>query len=61
MAFAKLKTKSRQESSSCCTNLNDKIKKRAYELFEKRGRTPGHAMQDWLQAEREVKREAGIR
>jgi hypothetical protein len=31
------------------------IAKKSYELYEKRGRKPGHAMQDWLEAERIVK------
>ncbi|MFY4730329.1 DUF2934 domain-containing protein [Nitrospira sp. BLG_2] len=29
------------------------IAKRAYELYEQRGREDGHALDDWLQAERE--------
>jgi len=35
--------------------MNDMIRKKAYELFEKRGRKQGHAMNDWLEAERIVK------
>ena len=31
------------------------IRERAYELFEARGGQPGHDLDDWLQAEREVK------
>lgn len=31
------------------------VRRRAYELFEARGREPGHELDDWLQAEREVK------
>jgi Protein of unknown function (DUF2934) len=31
------------------------IQERAYELFLKRGQQPGHELEDWLQAEREVK------
>ena len=31
------------------------IAKRAYELYERRGRREGYALQDWLQAEREVR------
>jgi len=30
------------------------VRKRAFELFEKRGRTPGRDLEDWLQAEREL-------
>lgn len=36
-------------------DLNKLIQKKAYELWEKRGRKPGHAMDDWLEAERIVK------
>ena len=31
------------------------IQKRAYELYEQRGRTDGHELDDWLQAECEMK------
>ena len=31
------------------------IAKKAYELYEKRGRKPGHALQDWVEAERIIK------
>jgi Protein of unknown function (DUF2934) len=34
--------------------LVEEIRKRAYELYEQRGREPGLAEQDWLQAEAEV-------
>jgi Protein of unknown function (DUF2934) len=30
------------------------IRRRAYELYEKRGRQDGHAEEDWLRAEAEV-------
>jgi hypothetical protein len=32
----------------------EKIRWRAYELYEQRGRADGHDEEDWLQAEREV-------
>jgi hypothetical protein len=31
------------------------IEKRAYELYELRGREDGHALEDWVQAEEEFK------
>jgi len=31
------------------------IQQRAYELYEQRGRTDGHELDDWLQAECEIK------
>jgi hypothetical protein len=36
-------------------HLPDLIRKRAYELFEARGSQPGHELDDWFQAEREIK------
>ena len=36
-------------------DLHGLIAKKAFELFEKRGKKPGHAMDDWLEAERIVK------
>ncbi|MFH1830552.1 MAG: DUF2934 domain-containing protein [Pseudomonadota bacterium] len=38
----------------------ESIKKRAYELYCKRGQTPGNDMKDWLEAEKQVKRELRI-
>ena len=38
--------------------LASQIAKRAYELYERRGRQNGHSDQDWLQAEREINLEA---
>jgi hypothetical protein len=35
-------------------NVNDKIAKKAYELYLKRGGHHGYHMQDWIQAEKEI-------
>lgn len=35
--------------------LEDQIRRRAYELYEERGREDGHDMDDWLCAEEEIK------
>jgi Protein of unknown function (DUF2934) len=35
----------------------DAIARRAYALYEARGRTPGHEEEDWLAAERELMEE----
>jgi hypothetical protein len=35
-------------------NLDDEIRRRAYELAEQRGFSGGHETEDWLTAEREV-------
>jgi Protein of unknown function (DUF2934) len=36
-------------------NLQERIKLRAYELYEARGRAQGHEQEDWAIAEREVR------
>ena len=36
-------------------SIEQQIQQRAYELYEQRGRTDGHELDDWLQAEREIK------
>ncbi len=37
------------------SDVTPQISKRAYELYEQQGRHDGHADQDWLQAEREIR------
>jgi hypothetical protein len=48
------------KNSDVVENLDfqEKIRARAYELFEQRGYEPGHELDDWLQAKAEV--EAGV-
>jgi hypothetical protein len=49
------------DTSGCPVEcVPDLIRKRAYELFEARGRQPGHELDDWLQAEREINQHLGI-
>ena len=43
-------------SIDCIPNL---IRQRAYQLFEASGRRQGHELDDWLQAEREIKYHLG--
>lgn len=38
-------------------SVSDKIRKRAQELFEKRGSAQGDALTDWLEAEKQIKSE----
>jgi H+-transporting ATPase len=38
-------------------DVTPQIAKRAYELYEQQGRRENHAVQDWLQAEREIRKE----
>jgi len=35
-------------------DLQEQIRRRAYELYEQRGRYDGHELDDWLQAKSEV-------
>ncbi|HEY6250839.1 MAG TPA: DUF2934 domain-containing protein [Candidatus Angelobacter sp.] len=37
--------------------LGEKIHRRAYQLYEDRGRQDGHDLEDWLQAEAELRPE----
>lgn len=43
-----------QTTEITTTSLEERIRTRAYELFEQRGRQDGHEIEDWLQAELEV-------
>lgn len=36
-------------------DLNSLIAKKSFELYEKRGRKDGHALQDWLEAEKIIR------
>jgi hypothetical protein len=35
-------------------NSEERIRERAYELYEARGREEGHDVEDWLEAESEI-------
>ena len=53
----KAKSKSRKPRSPKPAQPNDikeSIRRRAYELYEQRGKVDGFALYDWLQAEREI-------
>ena len=53
----KLKNVNRDKTrSEGCTQveLAAEIRRRAYELYEQRGRADGHALDDWVEAEAEV-------
>jgi hypothetical protein len=53
----------RERAINTCTDngptvlspIEQQIQQRAYELYEQRGRTDGHDLDDWLQAECEIK------
>ncbi len=36
-------------------NIEEEIRRRAYELFEARGGEDGHEVEDWLRAEQEIR------
>ena len=40
--------------------IEHEIRLRAYEIYENRGKTEGHALEDWLQAEADVQALARI-
>ena len=47
------------ERASKGTQAQDRIARRAYELYEQRDRQEGRALEDWLNAERQVVGAAG--
>jgi hypothetical protein len=47
--------------SASSGNLEEEIRRRAYELYELRGREDGYAEEDWTRAEREVLSRRGLR
>ena len=47
-------TEAKKHSAPVPINLEAEIRRRAYELYEQRGCTPGHEDEDWLVAEQEV-------
>lgn len=53
------KSRSRQPraaKTAQSTDIEDRIRHRAYQLYEQRGTVDGFALDDWLQAEAEVVR-----
>jgi len=58
------KSKSREplpRKPKSVSNTEEKIHLRAYELYEQRGRIDGHALDDWLQAEAEIRQPKNVR
>jgi len=54
-----VKSRSRQPratKTAQSTDIEDRIRHRAYQLYEQRGTVDGFALDDWLQAEAEVLR-----
>jgi len=44
-----------QTNTGLGNDLEGRIATRAYELWEQRGHQDGHDMEDWLEAEREIR------
>jgi hypothetical protein len=42
------------QTTGSTSDLQEQIRRRAFELYEERGRADGHDLADWLQAESEV-------
>ncbi len=49
-------TKQARGVSGGTQDLAEDIRRRAYELYEQRGREDGHELEDWVRAEEEVTR-----
>jgi hypothetical protein len=47
-------TKTRNSSIEPTAEMQERIRERAYELYEQHGRVDGHDCDDWLQAESEI-------
>jgi hypothetical protein len=45
----------RSDEPTVLIPTEQQIQQRAYELYEQRGRTDGHDLDDWLQAESEIR------
>ena len=52
----KAATEGKKHPAPIPINLEAEIRRRAYELYEQRGRSNGHALEDWTQAEAEITR-----
>ena len=46
--------RNRKAQAQSAPDLEEKLRQRAYELYEARGREAGHDVDDWLQAEAEL-------
>jgi len=48
------KKKPKNSATESHTNLEEEIRRRAYELYEARGCEDGHDLEDWYRAEVEI-------
>ncbi len=61
MATNKFTNKTSLFARTTQDKLNEMIQRKAYELFEKRGCTPGNELGDWFEAEKLVRQELARR
>jgi hypothetical protein len=54
-APAQITRASKSDEPTVLIPIEQQIQQRAYELYERRGRTGGHDLDDWLKAEYEIK------
>ena len=47
------------DTSGCHSSLESLISRRAYAIFERRGRSQNHELEDWLKAEDEIQHHRG--
>jgi hypothetical protein len=52
--MANAKPQTRKETTSA-VDIDERIRQRAFELFQLRGCNDGHDLDDWMQAEAEVR------
>jgi H+-transporting ATPase len=57
LAYRVLDRKQRAPSAEAPLDLAPQVATRAYEIYERQGRRDGHATEDWLAAEREIRNE----
>lgn len=50
-----------QEAHLNMREIEEKIRAKAQELYEKRGRQDGHDIEDWVQAEKIIHEQYGIK
>jgi len=54
--IAKSRSRQPRAATAQSTDIEDRIRHRAYQSYEQRGTVDGFALDDWLQAEAEVLR-----
>lgn len=54
-----MKSRTTRDPQSDETPAQQTIQQRAYDLYLRRGQEQGHELEDWLQAEREMREQQG--